>query len=308
MNRRNQLVRDFTRRYASHLSGLTRVGPRTYGFEYEFLPDRPPAASDMRALAQFLAAKGFSPEGSDFVRPGGLRVNFEPGGQIEYNSPPLTAYETERLPALLGDIEAVNMAIFQELGLRYLAVGYLPGRKDAPLCLTTDRYRLLHDRLARVGDRGLEMMKGTASIHLHVGIAGMAELLPLFSALCRLAVSEEFQMGPDRRDIWDRTDPLRCGLPPCCFAALTSPEALIERLIRFAMDAPVLGEDKPFDRSRDLSFEAFLYHMTTLFTDVRFNLKGPTLELRTLDSMPPPLFIEKWRRFVALMETTCPKE
>jgi hypothetical protein len=43
--------------------------------------------------------------------------------------------------------------------------------------------------------------------------------------------------------------------------------------------------------------------MTTLFTDVRFNLKGPTLELRTLDSIPINEFIPKWNIFISSLET-----
>jgi len=64
----------------------------------------------------------------------------------------------------------------------------------------------------------------------------------------------------------------------------------------------VLGEDVPFADSSDVSFDAFLCHMTTLFTDVRFNLKGPTLELRTMDSMPLEGFRRRWHLFVSLLE------
>ena len=179
---------------------------------------------------------------------------------------------------------------------------YIPGRADAPLCLTSDRYIKLHNRLAESNTRGLEMMKGTASIHLHVLISDFDEILPLFNLLCRLSTFDDFKMSEQRRDIWNHTDSSRCGRPPCCFEPLTSSEMLIKRLIRFALNADVLGENIAFVDSADLSFKAFLYHMTTLFTDVRFNLKGPTLELRTMDSLPMDQFRIRWKKFVNQFE------
>jgi gamma-glutamylcysteine synthetase len=188
------------------------------------------------------------------------------------------------------------------MGIDYIGTGFLPGRGSAPLCLRSPRYVALHERLGRTGTRGLEMMKGTASIHLHVVISRLDHLLPLFYRLCELTGHPEFAMSSERRDIWNHTDPVRCGIPPCCFDKLNSADELIERLIDFALNAEVLGEDVPFWRTKDQSFEAFLYHMTTLFTDVRFNLKGPTLELRTLDSMHTDLFHHKWNLFISLIK------
>lgn len=299
---RHEIIQNFTQQYITHLSGLTGNGPRTYGFEYEFLPRRPFSIEDMGRVACLLPDIGFETDGGEFKAKNGLRVNFEPGGQIEYNSPPLLAGEDERFHSLLAAIDHNNLTIHQRLGIEYLGTGYLPGRADAPLCLSADRYIKLHSRLAKVDTRGLEMMKGTASIHLHVVISNLHELLPLFHVFCRLSTSPEFKMSPARRDIWNHTDKTRCGIPPCCFAELETSEALIERLVQYSVDAEVLGEDVSFDRSTDPSFKAFLYHMTTLFTDVRFNLKGPTLELRTLDSMPTDQFSLKWKRFIALLE------
>ncbi|MDO9262421.1 MAG: glutamate-cysteine ligase family protein [Desulfosalsimonadaceae bacterium] len=304
MNRRTEIIQSLVEQYISHLSGLTGNGQRTYGFEYEFLPRHPFSPDDMNMVAGLLPDIGFSPDGDEFKSENGLRVNFEPGGQIEYNSPPLLAGEDKRFHSLLAAIDHTNSTIHRRLGIEYLGTGYLPGRADAPLCLSSDRYIKLHERLVKMDTRGLEMMKGTASIHLHVVISNFDELLPLFNVLCQLAISDEFKMSPQRRDIWDHTDRMRCGIPPCCFAKLEASEALIERLIQYSVDTEVLGENVSFDRSTDQSFKAFLYHMTTLFTDVRFNLKGPTLELRTLDSMPTDQFARKWKRFVDLLEKT----
>lgn len=292
----------FTRQYLDVLSGIDGAGDRTYGVEYEFLPAKPMTLDDMERLYRFLETIGMRPDGSEFVASGGIRIAFEPGGQIEYNSPPLKAVDSAGMDDFLAFITQTNTLIRDMLHIVYEARAYTPGRARAPLCLTSQRYLWLHERLKATGTRGLEMMKGTASIHLHVRIAGISELLILFRQLCGMSTSPEFRMSAERRDIWDNTDPIRCGLPPCCNEQLDSAEQLIARLVRFALAAEVLGENVPFPLASDKSFKAFLYHMTTLFTDVRFNLKGPTLELRTLDSMPIDRFRKKWRIFVSSLE------
>lgn len=297
------LLEEFKRQYLSVLSELTGDGPCSYGFEYEFLPVRPLSINDVNAVSGCLKEMGFIPTAKGFIwEDTGMRIEFEPGGQIEYCSPPLWAGENPVFEKLMANIRQTNSEIRDRLGIEYIATDYLPGRAKAPLCLTSERYRQLHKRLSRVGSRGLEMMKGTASIHLHVVISKFKNLLPLFNELCELSIDRHFRMSRDRRNIWDHTDPSRCGIPPCCFANLQTPDELIYRLIGFALRAEVLGEDVPFAESTDRSFTAFLDHMTTIFTDVRFNLKGPTLELRTLDSMPIPQFRLKWKRFVQMME------
>ena len=120
---------------------------------------------------------------------------FEPGGQIEYSSPPLLAHDISEFDALLEFIRQTNQIILDQLGIEYVGTDFMPGRGQAPLCLMNDRYIKLHDRLARVDRRGLEMMKGTASIHLHVLISDFNKILPLFKLLCGLSSGDEFKMS-----------------------------------------------------------------------------------------------------------------
>jgi len=35
---------------------------------------------------------------------------------------------------------------------------------------------------------------------------------------------------------------------------------------------------------------------------VRINMKGVTLELRTLDSVPPEVFLQRWQQFLSLVQ------
>jgi glutamate--cysteine ligase len=298
----DKLINVFGRKYIEALAVLKNRGQRSYGFEYEFLPARVMAPEDVQAVSRLLLESGFSAGKDVFYAANGMGVAFEPGGQIEYCSPPLYAHEDSAFDGLLEFIRQTNAMIREQLGIEYIGTDFMPDRAKAPLCLSADRYVKLHERLARVDARGLEMMKSTASIHLHVVISDFDEILPLFNLLCRLSAADDFKMSVQRKDIWMHTDACRCGTPPCCFEKLTSSDSLIRRLIHFALHADVLGEDVPFTDSSDLSFNAFLYHMTTLFTDVRFNLKGPTLELRTMDSMPLERFRRRWHLFVSLLE------
>jgi len=295
----DDLIDDFTERLCEQVRQKASSLPRTYGFEYEFLPQTILDQSDLLRVTDYLKGGGFAPDGEYLRHTDGTVVTFEPGGQIEYHSPPLTAEDTEAFYRSLAVIETTNQAIGEELGIVYIGTGYMPGRADAPLCLDSPRYHKLHDRLSRSGTRGREMMKGTASVHLHVVIRNYRELIPIYIHMARyMRPSRTFGMGPERRDIWDHTDPGRCGLPYENITEKSPPRALTRELVRVAVRAEVLGEDVPFWQGSDCSYEQFLWHMTTMFTDIRLNIKGPTLELRTPDSVPPAVFESMWEQFI----------
>ena len=257
----------------------------------------------MEKLFAFLPAHGFKPEDDHFSSSSGMYVTFEPGGQIEYCSPPLSGKKDALFYKLLALIEETNSAIHKKLGIEYISTGYIPNRADGPLCLTTERYRNLHALLLKSGARGREMMKGTASIHLHVVIRNTRQMYPLFRKLWELSTSEEFRMSRTRRNIWDNTDSSRCGFPYKNFEHWRTTRELIEEMVAFALNAYDVVEKVPFRNKKNLDFHSFLYHITTIFTDVRLNLKGPSVELRTLDSLPLIHFQKKWDKFVSLLET-----
>ena len=162
--------------------------------------------------------------------------------------------------------------------------------------------RLLRYRITITdnGGRGLEMMKGTASIHLHIRLRSLNEMVPLFRLLQKLSKDPDFAMSASRRAIWDETEPSRCRFP--VIGKLENEKMLLAHLIRHALSALDLSRRIPFVQLKEQSFADFLIHLTTIFTDVRLNLKGPTFELRTMDSLPAEDFIKRWRRFVAEVE------
>lgn len=301
-NNNDNLTKTFSNQLLDIIHKKTIKSPRSYGFEYEFLPAAPLSLRHMEKLYEFLPTHGFMPKDECFTSSSGMYVTFEPGGQIEFCSPPLLGGDNTLFQNLLASIEETNSAIRQALGIEYLGTGHIPNRADAPLCLTTERYRKLHELMLKSGTKGREMMKGTASIHFHVVIRNTREIFPLFLKLRQLSFSEDFQMSHARRNIWDNTDPSRCEFPYQNLENISTAQQLIEELVGFALNAKAIIEKVPFRKTKKLDFESFLYHITTIFTDVRLNLKGPSVELRTLDSLPLAQFEQKWNKFVSLLE------
>jgi len=275
---------------------------RSYGFEYEFISKEPLSMEHIQEVYDLLPQCGFSSDGTQFTSDSGMYITIEPGGQIEYCSPPVLRAGDQQFHDLVELIAQTNKKIKESLNINYIGKGYIPGRGNAPMVLKADRYHNLHARMLKTGTRGREMMKGTASIHLHARILDMDDMVPLFGKFLELSMSDEFKMSSDRRDIWKNTDPVRCGQPVKDLRGINGPEVLLHEIVRFAMNAEDIGENVPFPGKKDTSFDAFLYHITTLFTDVRLNMKGPTWELRTLDSRPIPEFEQKWKKFTHSIE------
>ncbi len=296
------LVREYAPQLLDHLRKNIVKDSRTYGFEYEFLPEDPLSLTDMDRLYRFLPEIGYEKKGDYYLASSGIFITFEPGGQIEYHSIPMLPEDQNLFDVQISQITESNRKIHDQLGISYIARDYMPGRAYSPLCLTSERYENLHQRLAYSGTRGLEMMKGTASIHLHVAIRDLDEVVSLFSAIINMSQGDTFRMGTERRDIWNNTDDSRCGLPFTYTREFQKPEDVVKEVVRYTVNAYDISRKKPFYEAEGVTFDMFLYHITTIFTDIRLNFKGPTLELRTLDSMPFDNFKQKWNQFTAQME------
>lgn len=296
---RNNLVQLLKTQLFDILNVTTNNQPNSFGFEYEFLPEKVLSIDNMEYLYNFLKEMGFSEKKGVFFTPSNLHIAFEPGGQIEYCSPPIFSDDKKLFSDTLNFIEKTNKAIAQELKINYIGVDYIPNRGDIGLCLLSERYQNLHKHVINSGTRGKEMMKGTASIHLHVRVTNnLDKLFTIYQKLCRLSIEREFCMSNERRDIWNNTDPSRCGLPILNFEKIKDTSQFIENIIRFAINSIDLKEKIQYKMKKDITLNDFLNHLTTIFTDVRLNLKGPTMEMRTLDSMPIECFSNKWNIFV----------
>jgi len=277
--------------------------PTTFGYEIEYLPAHPLDLDQMERLYKFLPEHGYKKKNSSFISDSGLSITFEPGGQIEYGSPPLGKNDLDLFNNLLKQISDTNAHILKTLKIEYIATGYMPGRARAPLCLKSKRYISLHQRMTQAGTKGREMMKGTAAIHLHVGPDSIDKIPAIYRALCRLATGSEFGMSKERRDIWNNTDPGRCEMPLIDLNMTYDAHQLLRTIVHHALSAQDLYQDVPLYELNGISFEYFKNHLTTIFTDVRLNLKGPTIELRTLDSTPANKMVAKWNRFISFLDS-----
>ncbi len=277
---------------------------REFGFEYELIAEKPLSKHDFQRVKNSLDSCGFNDRNGKIICAEGMYITFEPGGQLEFSSPPLADGSTVKFDNLLKIISRTVTGIRNSTSVNYIPVPYIPHRANAPMVLEEGRYRDLHLLLGTVSDRGREMMKGTAAIHLHASLTCFDELLKLWTFMCTLSRKSGFAMGKHRRDIWNRTDPSRCGLRCSKSDEINSSDILFEKLICFALRALELQRGIPFESIRPKpSFEEFLDHFTTIFTDVRLNTKGMTLELRTLDSRPLDQFKNSWIAFVSMVQS-----
>ena len=299
-DKKDRITQKYTDRILDIINRKKPNLQRTFGFEYEFLSRSMLSRQELDEIYEHLLLNGFSRKNDRFISDSGMYITFEPGGQIEYCSSPLLWNDNTAFQKQLDLIKKTNSSIHSTFGIKYTGTDYFPGRMDAPLLLTSDRYLNLNERLKKSGTRGLEMMKGTASIHLHVVIRNVKEILPLFSLLRSLSTSNEFKMSSERRDIWNNLDSTRCGMPLRKNVRIDTSESLIKEMVYFAINAADIAQNIPFYKKSNKTFDGFLYHLTTIFTDIRLNLKGPTLELRTLGSMPVSDFEQKWKNFTQI--------
>ena len=229
--------------------------------------------------------------------PGGGSIAFEPGGQVEYATPPA------RSPAeLLSELRQVQPALCSALaqnGIRLVGAGIDPFNaiEDVPLQITADRYRLMHDYFASIGPAGARMMRQTASIQISVdATADQFRTWKVLNALAPYLVatfanSSQYAGGATGRAnyrscTWQSLDPTRTGI----VWEGTDP---VEAYTRFALDAPAMlvrsteGEYLPLRTwvaSGAASEEFVATHLTTLFPEVR---PRGYFEVRSVDALPP---------------------
>ena len=287
--------------------------PRRVGAEVELIPvesktgRRCPIEADapiatLPFLRRFGARQGWketrTTKGTPcFELPNGGTLTFEPGGQLEYSSPPC------RTPsALLATLRAVVpplRAAAAGEGIDLLTVGVDPynDATRAPLLLHTHRYARMADYLARRGPAGAIMMRQTAAFQVSLDLDDEPGLrwqvlnaaAPYVTAI--LANSPVYNGSATgyrstRAQVWRALDPARTGLP----WDSTSP---LEAYLDFALAAPAIllplvgGEHPPFGEwlaRAQPTLHEWHEHLTTLFPEVR---PRGHFELRSADAVAP---------------------
>jgi glutamate--cysteine ligase len=287
--------------------------PRRVGAEVEFIPietttgRRCPIESDaglatLPLLRRFGARQGWretrTAKGTPcFQVSAGGTLSYEPGGQLEYSSPPCHSAS-----ALLGLLRSVVLPLRSAAageGITLLDVGIDPLNTiaGAPLLVHSERYDRMADYLARRGPAGARMMRQTAAFQISIDfddepwlrwrvLNAAAPYVVAMFANSPVYAGQTTGLQSTRADVWRTLDPTRTGLP-------YDAESPVEAYLDFALTAPALllptveGDHRPFDewlaRARPTASE-WHEHLTTLFPEVR---PRGHVELRSSDAIAP---------------------
>ncbi|GIH89822.1 ergothioneine biosynthesis glutamate--cysteine ligase EgtA [Planobispora siamensis] len=231
--------------------------------------------------------------------PGGSRVTFEPGGQLELSGP--AGPPAEAIAALAVDVGIVR-AVLREAGLALAGVGLDPVRPPRRQ-LRLPRYEAMAEFLGR--PYGALMMCSTASIQVNLDLGDRPAVRWERAHALGPVLSAAFANSPlregrptgwmsGRQAVWERLDRTRTAPVP-------STGDPVEDWARYLLDARLMlvredgGGCRPVRdgstfrdwlgaRGRPPTMEDLLYHATTVFPPVR---PRGWLEIRYLDAQHP---------------------
>jgi glutamate--cysteine ligase len=244
--------------------------------------------------------------------PGGSRLTFEPGGQLELSGPPALDVGAA-LAAMHADTDAVRDAL-GAAGSELVGTG-IDTRRDLARVLDQPRYAAMEEYFDTAWPAGRTMMRNTASIQVNVDIGAPGEvdtrwhrahdLGPVLTA-CFANSPFDASGRPSgyrstRAAVWHAIDPCRTSAARRQHPASSAGDDWA----RYVLDAPVMMVRVDDERSvalrAPLPFEEWIvdghdlgwptlddlaHHVTTLFPPVR---PRGWLELRMIDALP-----EQW--------------
>ena len=246
----------------------------------------------------------------DLHLPGGSRVTYEPGGQVELSGPPVASV-AQACDLLAVDAEVLVAALAGE-GVEAVASGSDPHRPPVRV-LGASRYAAMEAFFDTDGPAGRRMMCNTAALQVNLDAGPEPEARWALAHALGPALAAAFSTSPspgfasDRLGTWLAVDAsrTRSALGTGGAVADWASFALAARVMLVRLDEHT---SLPVE---DLTLAAWLenghggmwpdeadvaYHLTTLFPPVRF--RG-WLELRFLDSLPAP-----WWRAAAVTTAT----
>lgn len=294
-------------------SPASRRERRSIGAELELLPidagsqRMAPLEEGPRALLPMVRAFGAArcwTEGSTdkgtpcFHVPGGGRVTFEPGGQLEYSAPPASSVTTlrEDIARTLGPLRTRTA----QQGVELVALGIDPTHDAAavPMQLRAERYERMDAYLATIGPFGARMMRQTAALQISIDAGAGPTALARWRVLNAAApyIVAMFANSPRhagaltanqsmRAECWRRLDPARTGIVDGAHP--------VDGYLAFALAAPDMlrrrsdGTYAPFGEWLDAgtaTSDAWHHHLSTLFPEVR---PRGYLEVRGADTVDP---------------------
>src|SRR5207244_10162287 len=248
--------------------------------------------------------------------PGGCRVTFEPGGQLELSSP--ADLPSAACQAVAEDVAHLRRHL-SDYGITLAGMGRDPLRLERRV-LQSPRYVAMEQYFDAFGSLGREMMCGTASIQANIDLGSGHEVEARWRQAQRIGptlaaafANSPFQGGgpsgwrSTRLAVWQALDATRTSpvgmWPPGRGAWAAYAFNARVMLIRVGEDRfePItdgltfgewmfLGHELGYPDAGDLE-----YHLSTLFPPVR---PRGWLELRMIDSLPDP-----WWRVAAAVAT-----
>jgi glutamate--cysteine ligase len=306
------------------MSGITAPKDFRLGVELEYFPvhlsdlslvpyDSDPGIRDI--LYDLASQYGWSPvyEGTNVIEllRCDERITLEPGGVIEYSSPPLaTVWHIER--AMTEFLEELTTVV-KPMAIGILPLGFHPfATPDEVSLVPKQRYHIMDAYMPQVGTMGRHMMKLTCSTQVTIDFYSEADamrkmqlavkLTPFFVALSANSVVQERRYthrASTRVHAWAGTDPSRTGFPDFLFQKNVSFMDYVE----WALDVPIYflerwgqkmvvghpsfrnflerGVELPNGRGRTYATPGdWQLHLTTVFPWVRLR---NYIELRAFD-------------------------
>jgi glutamate--cysteine ligase len=232
-----------------------------------------------------------------FTLPAGGSLTFEPGGQIEYSSPPCSS-----ATALLDLLRRVVLPLREaaaDRGIDLLSVGIDPisSAEQAPLLIHAKRYARMAEYLERRGPAGALMMRQTAALQVSLDfddepwlrwrvLNAAAPYVTAIFANSPIYAGQQTDNQSTRAQVWRALDPTRTGIP-------FDDRDPVGAYLDFALAAPAIlyptvgGEYRTFGdwlASANPSPDEWQDHLSTLFPEVR---PRGHMELRSADSIAP---------------------
>ena len=231
-------------------------------------------------------------------------ITIEPAAQLEIGTRQTDDIDT--IAGIYGNFRKKLDDILKMHDMEVLSLGCQPvSRVDDLALIPKERYRIMDRHFASIGDGGRQMMRGTASTQVSIDfyceedfrkkVQAAYFFTPLFyliSDRCREFEGKKLDSHIKRADIWNRTDPDRCGIIPgvfkrdfgygdCADFYLNMPLVVLpegDRLIYTKETAKAL-----FDAGR-ISAPDIPHIISMAFTDVR---PKQYVEIRAADCMTP---------------------
>lgn len=233
-------------------------------------------------------------------------ITLEPGSQFEVSF--LYTRDMDQLRAWYDQAMAPVMKLVERQGADVVWSGGLPTvPADEVRRIDKHRYEYMEAWFARTGNRGREMMKATASVHVSIDYADEADFVrkvraanilhPLLAFLMSNTPDYAGQDNPDillRDSIWSDTDPARTGIPDGLFDEGFGYQGYADWLEQIPVILMVDGET--YVPEPDLTVgqtgekygwnKAHIQHLLSMaFPDVRVK---NFIEIRSADSVKPP--------------------